>query len=150
MATRSISISEQTVDHAVAISLANARTHAFDWADRNCALWCADYALRLTGRDPGAAWRTPCRSGAAVMRQVRREGGLAAVVGDALVAAGWAVMGPGKPRRGAIVVSRLKTDADNQVEVAGIDLGGGLAAFRLDCGLIQTRLHEPLGRWVPV
>jgi hypothetical protein len=51
----------------------------FVWGERDCALFCADWALRVTGHDMGAIWRGKYDSEAGAMAFIAAAGGLVAL-----------------------------------------------------------------------
>lgn len=96
----------------------------WDWAGWNCILAPADWALRLTGADPAAAWRADCRDEASARAVVRRAGGLVRLAGAALEPLGWRRV-TGSPGVGAVgVVRRAGPDGDRPGRI-GLRTGFG-------------------------
>lgn len=60
----------------------------------DCCSWVADWVLARTGRDPMAAWRGRYRTRRGFVRLMRRNGGMAEMVGQGMAAIGAARIDP--------------------------------------------------------
>ena len=118
------------------------RRSSFDWGSTDCMLSTADYAGALNGTDPGAAYRGRYDDEAGAMAFVDAAGGGAAILGAALVAAGFKRVQ--QPQRGDPVVAQI---GHNQI--GGICLGD-FCVFRTSTrGVVEIRTSRLtiLGAW---
>jgi hypothetical protein len=121
----------------LAAFLAERRHVTFDWAANNCALFAADWIVRLTGRDPAADLRGRRWTPWSVAHWLREVGGLAALADVRL--------GPRVPvvqaRRGDVVAVRLRSHP-----CLGICTGSRVALVSPD-GLVLWPLTRGLAAW---
>lgn len=54
--------------------IAEAYRHQFEWGKRDCALWCADWVWKATGRDLGAEWRGKYKTENGAAKLMRKKG----------------------------------------------------------------------------
>lgn len=69
--------------------LDNATRRRWHWGIVDCTLFCGDWALALSGRDPGAGIRETYSTEEEALAIVERAGGMVDFVGNRLEAIGW-------------------------------------------------------------
>jgi hypothetical protein len=123
----------------LAAYLASEEGMAFDWAERNCALFAAGGVEAMTGEDFGRAYRGP-RTRTGVCRR------LAHLAGDLEGAATAAL---GDPRRDVRLAGRgdLVLAAVPRPALGLVGLDGITAVFRAHEGLIRAPLDACLKAW---
>lgn len=109
------------------------RDMAFAWGENDCALYAADWVLRMTGEDPGAEYRGRYRGAAGAARVMRRIAG-GGVVAVATRAFGPPAASPFLARRGDIAAVPGR-GADGHLDLAlGVvdETGGRVASMGFD------------------
>jgi uncharacterized protein DUF6950 len=79
---------------SLSLFLSESAARHFEWGRHDCMLFCADWALALTGRDPARHWRGAYRGEADGRQLLAERGGAEAVMGRELEAAGWHRLAP--------------------------------------------------------
>ena len=113
------------------------RATAFDWQTNNCALFAADWIMRLTGRDPAADLRGRRWTQWSVAHWLREMGGLAALA-DARLGPRASVV---SARRGDVVLTLIRHHP-----CLGICLGSRVA-FISPGGLVLWPLTRGSAAW---
>ncbi len=107
----------------------------FAWGRRDCSLFPADWVLELCGDDPAAPWRGRYRTERGCRRLLKREGGLAALMTRACVAAGMMDRPIARLEAGDVGLVIARTACAVEL-VPAICTGGHGAAVRSQRGVI--------------
>lgn len=129
------------IEPILTATLRDWRRSRFVWGVSDCMLSAADYAGRLTGTDPGAAYRGTYDDEPGALAHVEAAGGGAAILGRVMTGAG---LSPVTDHlRGDVVCAQISI-----AQVGGICLGD-FCAFRMERGVIElrTRLLTIVGAW---
>lgn len=90
--------------------LADAGRRGFIWGQHDCMLFVADWALKLTGVDPGAPWRGTYASAAEAAAILARFGGPGPLLHHALTPSGWWPVHECEPGDIAVVRAPTRTN----------------------------------------
>ena len=95
-------------------------SQGWEWGDRDCLLWLATWAERVTGIDGGAEWRGRYRTAIGCARVMRKSGGFDACIERGAMAAG--MVETDKPSPGSVGIVRAMTSRGVS-DVGGIYTG---------------------------
>jgi len=119
--------------------LTEAAERRFDWRDRNCFLFCADWLVLSRGRDPAAAWRGQFHDRREAMALLKREGGPIALACKAMAAIGASATDKPKPGDVALVMGPIGRKRGRIIKqpTGAICLNEqSFAVLTIDCGLV--------------
>lgn len=91
----------------------------FQWGQRDCLLWLADWARLHTGRDGGSRWRGRYKTALGCTRVLNRDGGMLACIREGAEVAG--MVETTSPGVGA--VGLIKSPSLTCGEIGGIFTG---------------------------
>lgn len=127
------------IEHKLRAFIASRHGRAFDWASNNCAFFCADWILHLTGTDPAAPWRNLVHDQLSAYAVIDAHQDLRTLVSSVL----GEPVAPLCAQPGDIVLAPI---ADGTDEGIGICLGQH-AAFIGDDTLTRIAMREALCAW---
>jgi len=115
--------------------LSEAASLRFQWGAHDCMLFAADWAARLTGADPAAAWRGSYASADEAAALLERHGGPRGIVACGLRdIGGWTQTV--QPRAGDICIVQAPTRGGCLAHVAGVVAGRERVALVTARGLV--------------
>jgi hypothetical protein len=124
--------------------LSDAAARGFRWGEHDCMLFVANWALRLTGQDPGAPWRGTYSTEAEALGILHDGGGPGPILNGALIPQGWTARAGGC-RAGDICVVRAPVRDGSLSLTASVHAGRGRFALVTERGLVVGPVPFLLG-----
>jgi hypothetical protein len=114
---------------------------SFEWGERDCGLWVAEWVKRVRGVDPGQSFRGRYKTAFGCARLVKRHGDLLRLATEAFAAAGLVKIEVGEAQPGDIAC----VDA-NRGQTLGLFVRNRVAMI-VDRGIVSTSAYPVLRAW---